>query len=409
MSMINYPNLYKFLNNKDIENNIVFQVGEKLPFPSDLNKPIFEKQFNNPVYRIPSMVITDSGRIIVVCDYRHDFLDQNAITPAIAISDDNGKTWRKKLVFPYGTEDNANARTMDPTMFIYKDVVHIICGRWSGTRNNNNWTQSSPNDPTWSMVRFYSHDFGETWNVEWNFQLSISNWPSGKSGLGAVGNSVISKFGTCIVPVQFAPATGKVSAGFIYTNNGTNWKMHTSFAADCSESSLFGNVNTSGNFEIGMISRRDPNNPGNKACNVSTQTGPETFTNFAVYNQFNGKIPARGRSGCQGSVLGSADEEGNFRRNQPWVTWSNNFFAPQDGSIRDHIVIGNFKQSTDSQNDTRNLIQLETLNLDAGPKFGGYSILYFNRKCNKLFVVFEDNGSIKIKNLEKYLPSFLQV
>lgn len=388
---------------------IVFANGERINNAPDpfTTESVFWKQFASPFYRIPAMVITDSGRIIIASDYRSNPNDQCAIIPAIAISDDGGKTWNKKVVDTTPFSDNANCRHMDPTMFIYNGVINIICGTWSGNSNNQNWTKFQ-NDTTWSVTRYYSNDNGDTWFKEWNFQKSVTGMKSGSSWLGAVGNCVITKFGTIIVPIQTSEAVGKVSAGFIYSNDGTTWKRHPQVIADLSESSACTwNASDGQRAEVFMFSRRDPNTAGNKACNYVYQSGPDTFTpTWASYSIFDSKIPARGRSGCQGSAMScNYNGENITKANSPIISWANNFFAPQDGAVRDHIVIGAFNQTVVGDNSTRSLKQHRLINVDAGPRFGGYSIIQYNPVSKIMGIVYEDNGNIRFKNITDMIPT----
>ena len=380
------------------------------------NNDAFWDKFNAPVYRIPSMVITDNGRIVVVCDYRSTARDQVAIVPVVAISDDNGKTFRKKLLYeanqiPEPSWKNANFRTMDPTMFYYKGKIHIIFGRWNGTKNNGNWTQTQ-NDDTWGVLHAISNDNGETWELNWNFQNSVSGFPQGASWLGGVGNAIITKFGTCVVPVQFSPQAGKVSASFIYSNDGNTWTKFSGNADGISENSLFQWINFSKNAEITMIGRKDPNTGNNKYGGVVIQTGPTTFQNnsWQTFATFNGKIPARGSSGCQGSAISNSNENGNFG-DVPYVlvSYAANYMSNIGAYIRDHITLAAFTRGEATQNNSMKLTDLSIINENPGSfvdgiPYGGYSIIAVNWNCNKRGIVYEDMLGISYKDLSYLIP-----
>lgn len=414
MSLNLYPNIAKQQYND--QNNVgfkVFESGERL-LPKSLNvdstTDALWKEFKCPIYRIPSMVITDTGRIIVGADYRSKPIDQCAILPAIAFSDDNGKTWKKKVLDITPTHRNAFYRIMDQTMFYYKGVVHIICGKWNGTANNGNWTQTA-NDTTWSVNHYYSNDNGETWTKQENFQNVVT--PSvGHSWLGGVGNAVVTKFGTCIVPIQISQAVGQVQMSFIWSNDGVTWNKASANSPGLSETSICQNVDTQGRVELIFFSRRDPNTGNNKSCKYIYQTAATTFGNaFNDYAIYNSKIPARGNSGCEGSAISMFDEKGVSLTDKLTilVSWANNYFNSFNTYIRDHISIGAFLYTKGDDNNSRLLRELDTINLKTAAwvnntPYGGYSILNFNPKCNKLFIAYEDMGGIKVKCLNHLIP-----
>lgn len=405
MALNLYPNIAKKQYND--QNNVgfkVFESGERLIPPSianvDNTGSVFWREFKAPIYRIPSMVITDTGRIIVGADCRGRAVDQIAILPAIAYSDDDGKTWNKKVIDLYPTlTNNDKYRVMDQTMFYYKGVIHIICGKWDGSANNGNWTQTQ-NDRTWSVNHYYSLDNGETWELEENFQNTITGFPSGASWLGGVGNAVVTKHGTCIVPVQFSPSSGAVSMSFIYSNDGINWTKGAANASGLSETSICQHVDSSGRVELIFFSRRDPNNPNNKACKYVYQTGPTNFGNsFNDYGVYNGKIPARGGSGCQGSAISMVNSKGQVITDKATivVSYPNNFFSNISAWIRDHIVVGSFIYTRWDGDASRVLREIESINLKTGAfvdniPYGGYSIMAFSAEANKLFIAYEDTG-----------------
>lgn len=393
----------------------VFNNGDRLDLGHNVDgNDVLWGNFKTPFYRIPSMVITDTGRIIVGCDYRSNPVDQSAILPCVAYSDDNGITWNKKMLDINPTNVNNNYRIMDQTMFYFKGVVHIIAGKWNGTTNNINWTQTR-NDTTWSVNHYYSKDNGETWTLQENFQNVVS--PSvNNSWLGAVGNAVITKQGTCVIPIQYAPSVSHVNMSFIYTNDGINFNYISNKSVNgLSESSMCQIINSSGNSEIVTFSRRDPNTGNNKAANYVVQNANGSWgnANFQAYNTYNNKIPARGTSGCQGSAISNHIGDTKYGLWQTiMVSFSENFLSGINTYTRDNIVVGIFTK-TDANNSSIVLRELERIELGAGSfvdaiPYGGYSILNFNPVCKKLGIVYECMGGIKYKDLSHYIPLLTQ-
>lgn len=394
----------------------VFIPNEKVKTPQDplTSTNAFWRRFNSPKYRIPSMVITDSGRIVIVCDYRANPQDQTSILPVVAVSDNNGKSWRKKLMFeelPWADWYNGNCRIMDPTLFYYKGKIHAIFGRWNGKTNNSNWTQTQ-NDSTWGVLHAVSSDNGDSWELDWDFKTKISGFPEGASWLGGVGNAIITKFGTCFVPVQFSPAAGKVSASVIYSNDGINWTKFEGNIDNISESSLWVWVNASGNAEITLMGRRDPNSPNNKYAGYIIQRSATTFqsNSWTQYSLYNAKIPARGGSGCQGSAISNSNENGNLA---PFpfvlVSYAANYWNGISAYIRDNITLAGFSRIANNDNNATKITDIQVINPNAGSfwdgvPYGGYSIIAVNWNANKIGIVYEDMLGISYKDLSYLIP-----
>ncbi len=415
MALNLYPNSskqnYKELNKQGFT---VFANGERLETPVNVNTTgsNFWRHFLNPVYRIPAMVICDSGRIIVGADYRSQASDQVAILPAIAYSDDNGLTWKKKLIDTEVAQQNAYYRVMDQTMFRFQGKIHIICGAWNGTGNNVNWTQTR-NDVTWQVIRYWSDDDGETWHRQLHFENSLSNRiTDGSSWLGGVGHCVVTRHGTCVVPIQISRARGQVSVSFIHSRDGETWTKANAERERVSETSIGLWYNASNTPELAFISRKDPNHINKKAVYYVTESSAGNFSNsFSDYGIYNDKIPALGGAGCNGGALMLADETGNKADYQNLIyTYAGNYYNGISAYMRDHIILGSFPYTNRHDTGTRKQTDIEVINPNAGAfsnngtPFGGYSCLAFNSKCNKLFVAYEDMLGIKVKNLTHLLP-----
>lgn len=417
MALNLYPNSSKKAYREENKSGFfVFRNGERLQTPVDVmtTDDNFWRRFANPVYRIPAMVICDSGRIIVGADYRSQASDLVATLPAIAYSDDNGRTWKKKLIDTEVPQKNAFYRVMDQTMFRFQGKIHIICGAWNGSGNNVNWTQTR-NDATWQVIRYWSDDDGETWHKQKNFQNALENRiTDGSSWLGGVGHCVVTRLGTCIVPIQISRARGQVSASFICSSDGESWKKVSAEQTGLSECSAALWYNTSNTPEIAFVCRRDPNpnNQQKKAVYYEVENSPKIFSgSFREYEIFNNKIPARGSSGCNGGALMLADETGNKAVYQNLIyTYAGNYYNGISPYMRDHIILGNFPYTNRHDPDTRKATDIEVINPEAGAlsdngtPYGGYSVLDYNSKCEKLFVAYEDMLGIKVKNLSHLLP-----
>jgi len=75
-----------------------------------------------PVFRIPGIVVTKAGTVIVCCECRQGG-DWSVIDIGMRRSTDHGRTWETRKILRSGRNINT---TNNPVMFVDGDVVHVI-------------------------------------------------------------------------------------------------------------------------------------------------------------------------------------------------------------------------------------------------------------------------------------------
>lgn len=129
-------------------------------------------------YRIPSIAVTRTGRLISVVDYRHirsdiGVINNGRIDLHYRISDDNGHTWgeTKVLVEGKGAEatDFMSVGYGDPCIVADRESDKVLVLSCAGNVSFQNGTR----DRHQNIARFYSEDGGDSWSAPVDIAESI--------------------------------------------------------------------------------------------------------------------------------------------------------------------------------------------------------------------------------------------
>lgn len=129
-------------------------------------------------YRIPSIAVTRSGRLISVVDYRIcrsdiGVINNGRIDLHYRISDDNGNTWgeTKTLIEGLGADapDFMSVGYGDPCIVADRESDRVLVMSCAGNVSFQNGTRSRHQ----CIARFYSEDGGETWSEPEDIAESI--------------------------------------------------------------------------------------------------------------------------------------------------------------------------------------------------------------------------------------------
>ena len=183
-----------------------------------LHKTIIEKRLENGYrnYRIPGVIVTDKGNIIIYYEARHGN-DNSIIDIMMRKSEDGGLTWSdRKIIF-----DGENHYTSNnPVMIPDGDKIHFICMR----------------DYTRCYYR-YSTDEGETWSepedITYAFDMHEHREVIPRTVIAAgPGHGIKLHWGRLVVPVWIAynptdvHAHGPSCTSTITSNDGgKTWRL----------------------------------------------------------------------------------------------------------------------------------------------------------------------------------------
>ncbi len=119
---------------------------------------VFSAGGNNQVYRIPSIVTTADGAVIVFCEDRHNsWVDKSYTDIVYKLSTDNGSTWSETTSIT-GSINSGEYAFMDPTPIVDAETgeIFVFFTRWNRlnadvTNNRAFLSRSSDNGRTFSI------------------------------------------------------------------------------------------------------------------------------------------------------------------------------------------------------------------------------------------------------------------
>lgn len=327
--------------------------------------------FNSEYFRIPFIVVTKHGTIVAGSDIRYNSsADESFISIGTARSVDGGKTWIDKTVAMANSGQSAEySRCMDGTI-LYDEVndrLWLLGNYWhTGTIN---WTRSNTHkDPDWDIKVCYSDDDGRTWKGHKSLRDLC---PEGYSQfIGGVGSGIRMNNGNLVFPIQISPLGERpnvyTESGLIYsTNGGSDWNICSSFvpgfASECNIVEL--------NNQLIINCRQEQSNL--RKIYTTTNMGASW-----EYNKLS--ETTRQNSVCQGSMI-----------KIPYDGESILFSSP-DGESRNAL---NLKVMTNSMN------MFSGVTTIVAGSTNGYSCLAYDKFNNKLYVVYEDWGTIRVHDL----------
>jgi len=223
-------------------------------------------------YRIPSLVTTNKGTLLAVCDARVDRPGDlpNNIDLTIRRSEDNGTTWSKpKIIVDYPNKEGGG----DPCMIVNSETGEI----WlfyvyaaEGVGINTSKEGLSP-DLTQQLYTITSSDDGITWSEPRNLTHEMKD-PQWFGVFFASGRGLHTSKGAMIVPLMVRKTFGTSEndhAHVAYSqDHGKTWKTGESAGNLMGESKVV--ELTDGRI---MINMRSKHKLGQRAVNYSEDDG----------------------------------------------------------------------------------------------------------------------------------------
>jgi len=185
----------------------------------DFRKDVFLRQQDGyHTYRIPTMVVTSKGTVLLFCEGRkHSRRDGGDIDMLLKRSEDGGRTWSKQMVLL----DEGPGRVGNSCAIIERntDVVHLLFTRGGGECLF--YTKSTDEGKTWSEFVTTSDKPEQKEYKETNFLKGFGGSPVG-IGAGPV-HGIQTKSGRLIAPSYVGRTVeGKPRGGscIIYSDDG---------------------------------------------------------------------------------------------------------------------------------------------------------------------------------------------
>lgn len=356
-----------------------------------------------PYTRIPAMRITDDNKLVVMFDLRWNrAFDQDRIDPGVAVSSDGGHTWEKRTAWSFNASNHPTRRAMDPTLLHnpIDNSLYVMHGNWSMSAEQ--WYGGRINhfnNNSWSATIYKSTDGGLTWekNAEFSKTSNLDIFSKVKRGgqptigfLGGVGSGIVMRDGTLVFPIQTAHTNGIATTIMYSKDNGKTWDMpEINDALAPNQTSLENMV-----FEI-----------GNKLVMTGRETrvrNTQSAERWAYYTEDMGKTwheytPAKFGSSTAQPTQGSSI----------YVTLPSGrrvLLVSKPIGNNDNWQRGNLSLWMLDAKDPSHQHQVTIFRPGSGNAAGaGYSSLAY--KEGNLFVAFEDDGDITVKNLTEHLAA----
>lgn len=349
--------------------------------------------------RIPSMIITNDNKLVVMFDLRwNGGNDQNRIDTGIAISKDGGFNWNKKTIISYNDSVDSRRRIMDSTMLYdpIDDAIYSLHGAWKD--GTSNWYANRIDyydRNSWSGIIHKSIDGGETFNrlieISKNENSDIYSQTMNEVNpivgfLGGVGTGIVMKNGNLVFPIQTAHKDRKdpyISFTIMYSKDrGKTWEMpKTQQYIQPNTSSLENMV-----FEIEDNKLVITGRGNSRWAYISDDMGI-TWKEFEPMSGFSGTTGAP----SQGSSIYVTLPSG---RKVILVSKPN---GNNDGYKRGNLALWMLDGINKEHKKEITIVRPGSGNAEGA----GYSSLAY--KDGKLFIAYEDDGNITVENLSKFI------
>lgn len=167
-----------------------------------------------PVFRIPSIVLTQKNTLLVSCENRAIIDDKGEIDILIARKEVGKTFFEIRKVFSYVAD---KGRVMNPIFLVDKDKIYCFAGR---LKDNNKYADEHYSDEV-DFVYKYSEDDGKTWSEEY----SLKNlWNTDVVGIiPSSVNGIITKQGEYLIPTMVIK-DGQWRSGLLICSKG-KWRF----------------------------------------------------------------------------------------------------------------------------------------------------------------------------------------
>lgn len=194
-------------------------------------------------YRIPGLVLTNTGRLIAVFDVRYLSVWDlpGKIDIGMCYSDDQGTTWSPMQIIMHKDDEGLLHNGIgDPCILVDKQTNKIwVSAIWS--KGDRTFLSSGPGlspDETAQWLMVSSDDNGNNWNAIENITTQVKR-PEWKMLFQGPGSGISLQNGTLVFPAQFKDETGVPFSTIVYSNDkGNHWQIGTGAWPKTTESAV---------------------------------------------------------------------------------------------------------------------------------------------------------------------------
>ena len=198
--------------------------------------PFAGSAFAAPVYRIPALAVTGSGRVLAAFDVRLDWRDlPGDFDIALRHSDDDGRTWSQARVLRRHDPGHGFG---DASFVIDPASGRVFCWYVGSTGRSFFSAEAGPLAPGLELWLSTSDDDGLTWTHREMTHLR----PDDVSGMFASsGNGSVTTDGRLLQPFVLRTPAGEHFAAVAHSDDGgATWALGEWVGPDCDENKVLG-------------------------------------------------------------------------------------------------------------------------------------------------------------------------
>lgn len=194
-------------------------------------EPFPGSAFQSPIYRIPAVTVTSTGRIIVAYDVRSDWRDLPAdFDIATRFSDDGGRTWSSPTALRAHTPGHGFG---DASLIYDPETGCVFC--WYVGSQGPSYFSAEAGGPGLELWLGISRDNGETWEHRDMSHIR----PEGVAGMfTSSGNGAVAEDGTLLQPFVARINNENYAICASSSDRGETWNMGTPVGPGCDENKV---------------------------------------------------------------------------------------------------------------------------------------------------------------------------
>lgn len=212
----------EYFESPTIPNDTIEIISEETPKSDNILEFIVFNRKNGlrPVFRIPSLIVTEKGSLLISCENRSAVEDKGEIDVLLARKDTTNKIWEYQKVF---CNDSTKGRVMNPIFIqdIYNKRIYLFAAR---LKNKDKFAAEHTSSEM-DCVYKYSDDDGVSWSGEYSLK---SKWDvNNYTGvIPSASNGIQDDNGTFYIPTMVVKNKSWYS-GLLIKHRNKDWYFST--------------------------------------------------------------------------------------------------------------------------------------------------------------------------------------